>query len=204
MALRRVLLSLLPVGLVVFALSLVACGGPPDATDGSATASGTVSTPTPDPRPTPASSKGPARNLPKPVLPEAAKQNTEEGFAAFTQYWFDTVTYARETGDIGPLSESSQPSCKMCQFQIDKAKELHQDGGWSVGPRRTVSSFQANMAIDAVGNVMALFSLDESASTRFDRDGSAVKSYEGGTAEGAQVIYARFDSAWTTVEAGRA
>jgi hypothetical protein len=123
MALRRCLRLFLTVLVLVLLLALNACAveSPASSSAPSATAD---APPTPDPRPTPASSKGPARNLPRPVLPESAKQNTKEGFEAFTQYWFDTIRYARETGDVTPLKEASQKSCKMCQFQIDKASQI--------------------------------------------------------------------------------
>src|SRR5437899_770958 len=96
MALRRLLF--LPTALLALLL-LSACGSSP----GTGAAPSVTASPSPPPsvdsRPTPASSKGPARNVPKPELPEAAKQNTKEGFAAFTQYWFDTIAYSLETAD---------------------------------------------------------------------------------------------------------
>ncbi|MGN6404318.1 DUF6318 family protein [Sinomonas sp.] len=203
MALRRCLRSLLIVLLLALLLPLNACGGESPASSSAASASA-AAPPTADPRPTPASSKGPARNLERPVLPESAKQNTKEGFEAFTQYWFDTIRYARETGDVTPLREASQKSCKMCQFQIDKASQIHTDGGWSVGPVRVVRDFQADMVLDPNRNVIAYFLLEESGSVNYAKDGSVLTRYPAGTAEGAQVVFAHFDGTkWTIAEAGR-
>ncbi|WP_171042267.1 DUF6318 family protein [Sinomonas gamaensis] len=204
MALRRCLRLFLTVLVLVLLLALNACAveSPASSAAPSATA---AAPPTTDPRPTPASSKGPARNLPRPVLPESAKQNTKEGFEAFTQYWFDTIRYARETGDVTPLKEASQKSCKMCQFQIDKASQIHANGGWSVGPVRAVRDFQADMILDPNKNVIAYFVLEESGSINYSKDGSVLTRHAAGTAEGAQVVYAHFDGTkWTIAEAGRA
>ena len=41
----------------------------------------------------------PARNVPVPTLPEAAKEETFDGAKAFMQYWQDSVQYLVQTGD---------------------------------------------------------------------------------------------------------
>lgn len=213
-SLRSSLCCLFFSALLVFLAPLGVAGcGAPDAGLASSSASPSSRTttavppasPSPDPRPTPASSAGPARNLPRPALPEAAKQNTQEGFAAFTQYWFDTVTYARETGDTEPLRAASLPTCKMCQLQITKASEIHAGGGWSVGPVRTVRRFETDLLLDPNRNAVGYFFLDESGSATFSSDGSIFSQYPAATANGSQTIYAHFDGMmWITAEAGRA
>ncbi|WP_420821093.1 DUF6318 family protein [Sinomonas gamaensis] len=175
MALRRCLRLFLTVLILVLLLPLNACAveSPASSSAPSATAD---APPTPDPRPTPASSKGPARNLPRPVLPESAKQNTKEGFEAFTQYWFDTITYALETGDSAPLKESSLPDCKICNDYIERSASLKTSGSWAVGPIWKTEDIQVDMRADSRGQISAYFFLIEADSVEYSTDGSVRKT----------------------------
>ncbi|WP_428985732.1 DUF6318 family protein [Sinomonas terricola] len=188
--------------MLALALLLPACSGAPKAEGPSASASPS-STPTPDPRPTPASSNGPARNVPRPVLPEAAKQNTKEGFAAFTQYWFDTVTYGLETGDSGPLREISLPDCKMCASWITSSNNVSRTGQWQIAPRWNASSFVSDMTPDSEGRIVGNFTLEESESKTYSSAGVVIEENRGGRLTGIQSIYAeRSNESWVTAEAG--
>ncbi|WP_255732853.1 DUF6318 family protein [Sinomonas terrae] len=209
LALRRLLACFL---LFVCLLAIPACGAPADAKGGPSpsdsatepTAASSSSGPSPDPRPTPASSRGPARNVPPPVLPEAAKQNTAEGFEAFTQYWFDTVTYGLETGDSRPLREISLPECKMCASYLATIEKSTSLGNWSVGPKWTVSHFTSDLIPDPAGRRAAFFQLDESSSTDHGANGTDT-THSGGTEMALQAIYAVYkDALWLTAEAGGA
>ena len=135
MALRRCLRSFLIVLLLALLLPLNACGAETPAASSTAPSASASAPPAADPRPTPASSKGPARNLERPVLPESAKQNTKEGFEAFTQYWLNSVTYAFESGDIEPLELASESTCKVCGEFKTEARRLHDERGWAAGPK---------------------------------------------------------------------
>jgi hypothetical protein len=161
--------------------------------------------PSSDPRPTPASSNGPARNLPRPQLPETAKQNTEQGFEAFTQFWFDAITYVMETGDPRPVNEISSPSCKMCQRQVEKANRLYEGGGWGIGPQRMVKGFKSTMVAGADKSVAAVFLFEELASVTYSKAGDVGIRYMGGMIGGVQAIHARFDEGkWVALEVGPA
>ena len=195
-------------GVVAVCLALTACGprSGEAAPSGASTSAAPVSSPpTPDPRPTPASSTGAARNLPRPELPAIAKQNTKEGFAAFTQYWLDTVTYGLETGDAGPLKEISFPDCKMCNGYIERAETAKSKGEWNVGPKWTVQAFQSNMTLDPLGQCEGLFFLEESGSIRYSSPGVAFKSIEATRDESPKAAYAAYTSdGWKMSQAGRA
>ncbi|MDQ4502735.1 DUF6318 family protein [Sinomonas sp. ASV322] len=204
MALRRAFRALLPTALLALLLPLSGCGGAPQA-DGPSVSGSQGSTPTPDPRPTPASSKGPARNLPRPVLPEAAKQNTKEGFAAFTQYWFDTVTYGLETGDSSALREISLPDCQMCNGYIEQSDKVKQGIGWHVGPRWTVSTFTSDMSVDPYKQALGYFFLTESPSEDYDRSGRLTERLEPERDTHPKAIYAvHKDGRWLAAQAGQA
>src|SRR6478736_5308400 len=81
-------------------------------------ATSSSASPTPTPTPTasykPADASGRAQNVPVPVLPEAAKAETKEGLEAFARYWYSALSYAYETGDMGPLDSVSAPTCASC------------------------------------------------------------------------------------------
>jgi hypothetical protein len=143
--------------------------------------------------------------VPRPQLPEAAKQNTAQGFAAFTQFWFDAITYAMETGDPRPVKEISAPSCRMCQSQLEKARRLYDGGGWAIGPQRTVKNFESTMAPSADNSVAGVFLFEESASVAYSKAGDVGIRHTGGTIGRAQAIRARFDEGtWVAFEVGPA
>jgi hypothetical protein len=208
MAIRRCTLrSALPVLVLASALALSACSGGADAESqrpptGSASASATA-TPTPaaDSRPTPASSTGAARNLPRPQLPAAAKENTKAGFEAFTQYWFDTATYALESGDKEALAAISAADCKVCAGYL---KDIAA-GGWSVGPKWTTDAFVTDMKLDPLGQAVGYFMLDEGPSKWYDRSGTVTKDRKGGNNGQAKAIYATYSrGAWKARQLGQA
>lgn len=203
-AIRSVFAAL--AGVVAVCLALTACGpGPGEAaTSGASTSAAPVSSPvTPDPRRTPASSTGAARNLPRPELPEIAKQNTKEGFAAFTQYWLDTVTYAFEAGDVRPLTDASDAACRVCARFVQDARELHDRGQWSVGPRWTVQNPASDMIKDSRARVLGRYLAVESPSTEYGADSRIIRSFPGEPTGTWQEIYAVFGSeGWKTTETG--
>ncbi|MGY3566062.1 DUF6318 family protein [Sinomonas sp. RB5] len=210
MAIRRCTLrSALPVLAFASALALSGCSGGADAeSQGPPTASPSASataTPTPsvDSRPTPASSTGPARNLPKPEMPAAAKENTKAGFEAFTQYWLDTVTYAYETGDSAAITAVSDPGCKVCASMKKTVDSLYAGNGWSKGPKWTVSDFHSTMKIDPAGRAEGFYLVTEAPNQRFDASGRVTKDMKGTAEPAAQVIYGIFKAGeWKTAETG--
>ena len=206
MALRRALRLALPALATASLLALTGCAGGSTASPSpSASSASSAPTPTVDTRPTPASASAPARNLAAPELPEAAKQNTAEGFEAFTRYWFDTITYALETGDEAPLKAISKPTCKMCAAFWDEAIADREAGRWGVGPRWTISGFVPDMTPDPLGQVQGLFTVAESPSSKHTDGGVTVSTSAGGEVGGNQVIYAQFvEGRWLAAEAGGA
>ena len=71
----------------------------------------------------PATAEGPAENVPLPVMPEIAKEESKEGLEAFAEYWFGLVNYGYETGDTSRIRELSSPGCELCEsFYVDMEK----------------------------------------------------------------------------------
>lgn len=81
----------------------------------------------------PATLEHPARNVPKPVMPEEAKQETEAGAQAFLDYRTDAVWYAFQTGDTSLVREVTAESCEQCFGQFDSIDNVYSKGGWMAG-----------------------------------------------------------------------
>lgn len=114
----------------------------PSSTTASPTTSASVpaASATPESPPTsavykPADAKGKAENVPVPVMPELAKENSKAGLEAFIGYWFQTLSYAYETGDSKTASDLSSPTCALCQHLLKSVSANYTDGRWLSGGR---------------------------------------------------------------------
>lgn len=81
----------------------------------------------------PATLEHPARNVPKPVMPEEAKQETEAGAQAFLNYYAYAGWYAYQTGDTSYMREIVAPSCEVCIEEMDLVDEIYSNNDWAVG-----------------------------------------------------------------------
>jgi hypothetical protein len=172
-ALRYALSALLLSG----SLLVSGCGGGatagPSPTGGPSSAAATA-----DPRPTPASSTAPARNVPVPALPEAAKQNTREGFEAFVRHYIDLLDYAYQTGDTKPALAAAAPDCTMCNTITSDVKKTYTTGKWIVGGDLTLESYASDGTPDVDEIWFAYLKISQRPFTDFSTDGP------GGSASG--------------------
>lgn len=119
-------------------------GSPPSETSSTTAsptpgASGSVAPASPSGSATPsgvykaADAKGKAQNVPVPVMPELAKENTKEGLEAFIRYWYAQQNYAIETGDQSIWSILSTEECLTCK-RIEKGlHDSYINGRWTSG-----------------------------------------------------------------------
>lgn len=93
----------------------------------------------------PATLEHPARNVPRPVMPEAAKAETEEGAQAFLNYRADAQWYSIQTGDTSLVREVTSTDCAKCTEQYNSYDEIYSQGDWAAGgfetPKITPGSF---------------------------------------------------------------
>lgn len=54
----------------------------------------------------PSSAEGPAKNVPIPKMPAAAKEKSTDGASAFAEYYFELINYSIETNDSEPLKST--------------------------------------------------------------------------------------------------
>jgi hypothetical protein len=92
----------------------------------------------------PADAKGRAQNVPVPVKPALADKNSKEGLEAFAKYWFETLSYAYETGDTRLMASASRPSCRFCNGLRDNVESAWQGNKWIVGGKIQTPSVRGN------------------------------------------------------------
>lgn len=144
--------------LTVSALALSGCsngdappGGPSAGAPSSASPSASVSpsaSPTPKPTPVykPADAKSRAQNVPVPVKPALADKNSKEGLEAFSKYWFQTLSYAYETGDTALMESMSGPNCRFCNSLRDNINNAWQGKNWIAGGKIQTPSVRAKFS----------------------------------------------------------
>lgn len=134
----------------------------------------TSSTPTPTPTPTayvPASEKAPAQNVPVPVMPEAAKQQTKEGWEAFAKYFIEELNYMVETNDPSRVEKLSVGDCDFCRTEIDFANFANEQKQWAVGGRYAFESARTQLEKDRLGNVGGTIVISRAAGSYVDIQG---------------------------------
>ncbi|MBT8159856.1 MULTISPECIES: DUF6318 family protein [Arthrobacter] len=126
------------------------------ALDGSLGASGDPSvsvTATPTPTATAvyrlADATGKAQNVRIPMLPEEANANSEDGVEAFARYWFQTLSYAYETGDVTAWSANMSPHCKFCTRLKEGLDSAYSNGRWLVGGKILTPSIESKYKPEA-------------------------------------------------------
>ncbi|GAA2123117.1 DUF6318 family protein [Kocuria atrinae] len=85
----------------------------------------------------PATLEHPARNVPKPVMPEEAKQETEAGAQAFLDYRTDAQWYLMQTGDASLVRKVTSNSCEACERQFTQTEDVYSSGHWVAGGLET-------------------------------------------------------------------
>lgn len=95
----------------------------------------------------------------KPEAPAEMTQQSPEGAQATLRYMLDSYAYMMATGDTESWEGSISPECQVCVQFVANAKQLHTQGGWSVGGEFTVGAmtFQGNGEPPASGIATAEF-----------------------------------------------
>jgi hypothetical protein len=137
-----------------------------------------ASTPTASatPEPSPASSAGPAANIPVPVKPALADQNSAEGLEAFTKYWFELFSYGYETNDWAPYEAVTDPGCRTCGKYVDIVKGIYDKGQYIEGGSFTLEDFDTDFTVNTQGSVQAFVTNGQSDITFYGSSGTAIRT----------------------------
>lgn len=144
--------------LAVAALGLTACGGDADGEPGSSASPATsavaaeTATPSATPKYKPASADGPAENVPLPKMPSEASLKSQQGLEAFIPYWFETMSYAYETGDLDPVRSVTDSECSLCAALSKDIENWTLKGRWIVGGQLEVTEVEDRFVETTAGN----------------------------------------------------
>ena len=68
---------------------------------------------------------------PAPAKPPQMNEESAEGAAASVGYFLNLYRYAFMTGKTNEVDSMSENGCVFCKSVIDRANQLHKDGGWA-------------------------------------------------------------------------
>ena len=176
-----------------------ATAAPESSRPSAATSASPSATPTPTASYKPADASGKAQNVPVPELPEAAKAETKEGLEAFARYWYSTLTYAYETGDVGPLERVSSASCVSCGRVKDVVQGWHSEGRWIAGGAMVVEGAQTKFIETRSAEYQVLIQVRQEALNYYKADKTLDERAEPSPAIGDLMIATYGDGAWTAV-----
>ncbi|NKG19459.1 DUF6318 family protein [Paeniglutamicibacter terrestris] len=172
----------------------------PTASNPTATASSspptTSSSPSikPTPKPIPASSTGPAKNWPVPVMPDAAKKNTEAGIKAFTEHYYELVEYTIQTNDTKPIKKVSKRTCLECgNVFIDPFDNNKKAGSWMTGAEFNVT---VTRAILQLPQGISLYTTTQGEMNLFMSDGTLQGTFPATPKPAPLMMILRFDRGW--------
>ena len=171
---------------LAFSFALTSCqdGNDPAATtspsESPAAASPTASpspTKSQPPKPVPASAEGPAKNIPVPEMPDAAKQNSKNGAISFAEHYFDVVNYSIATTTTDELKKLTSRQCKLCAEQlidpIDAAVDIK---AWQVGGEYDYDFVDLLEPVD--NKAVAIFNFDAAAQKLYREPHKVLKTWE--------------------------
>lgn len=194
-------------GVALAALLLTGCG--PDDDDGAAASSSSTassaaassSEPGPDATPAdyvPASLDGPAQNVPKPVMPDLAKEESRDGAQAFLDYWSDAKWYAYETGDASLVRDVTSRHCEACEAEFEDIETIYDKGLWTVGGRDSIVIQDSDLvkAADGIYKPVVEYTRE---SGKLIRDGKVERDAPGEPSDPSLVYLDHTDGKWVYI-----
>ena len=120
------------------------------------TESSVTPTPTPTTRYKPGSAKGPAENVPLPVVPVEAKTASKVGLEAFAEYWYETANYGYETGDTSLTQAVSGPECETCANYFEVVEGGYIGDDWMANSAIEVLQVHSDYVLTPDGRYQAV------------------------------------------------
>ena len=134
-----------------------------------------------------------------PVLPDAAKVETKEGLEAFARYWYSTLSYAYETGDIEPLELVSSPTCVSCGRVKEVVQGWNSEGRWLAGGKMIVEGVQTKFIETNPAEYQVVVQVYQDALSYYRADKTLDEKTEPSPASGDIMVASYADGAWRAV-----
>ncbi|WP_238703273.1 DUF6318 family protein [Arthrobacter sp. TS-15] len=148
----------------------------------------------------PADAKGKAQNVPVPVMPDLAKENSKAGLEAFIGYWYAQLSYVGETGDMSAWLPLISQECRLCLRLQESGEDGYVNGRWLAGGKITVPAIELQWTADALKS--AKVQVIQEQIDYYNADGSIGRTRSEASND-AFALFARFaDGAWTVVDLG--
>ncbi|BCW52058.1 DUF6318 family protein [Arthrobacter sp. StoSoilB13] len=174
---------------------------PTSGASGSPSAAGSSATTAPSGVYKPANAKGKAQNVPVPVMPELAKENTKEGLEAFIRYWYAQLSYVDETGDMSSWLPLISRDCRLCIRLQESGEDGYTKGRWLAGGKISVPVVEVQWGAEN-GGPWAKVQVVQEAINYYNADGTAGRASDEQSND-AFAFFAKFaDDKWTVVDLG--
>lgn len=150
----------------------------------------------------PADSKGKAENVPVPVMPELAKENSKAGLEAFIRYWYATYSYALETGELGEWSACTEMTTRAAKAHRESVELNYVENRWIAGGRLTTPTIEISWEADGLKPHAAKVQVLQEAIQYFDAPGAKGQEDSPST-NTADAVFSRFENnAWRVTDYG--
>nr|WP_286158892.1 DUF6318 family protein [Arthrobacter sp. EpRS71] len=150
----------------------------------------------------PADAQGKAQNVPVPVMPELAKENSKAGLEAFIGYWYATYSYAIETGDLALWKLLTNAEIPVAIAHEESVNLNYIDGRWIAGGKLTTPVIEVIWNSPATGTYSAKVQVIQEAIQYFDAGGTKGQKDSAAT-NTADAVFAKYtDGAWRVTDYG--
>ena len=149
----------------------------------------------------PADAKGKAQNVPVPVMPELAKENSKAGLEAFIGYWYAQLNYSYESGETGTLRPLSAANCSWCTSLRESVEAAWQDGRWVTGAGIRTAAVEMDFDPARSSQVAIVQVIQEAVEIRND-DGSLYQDPTPATNSASRAEFEFTDERWIMVDLG--
>ncbi|WP_232481444.1 DUF6318 family protein [Arthrobacter sp. YN] len=148
----------------------------------------------------PADAKGKAENVPVPVMPELAKENSKAGLEAFIGYWYAQLSYVDETGDMSSWLPLISEDCRLCLRLRESAEDGYTDGRWLTGGKISVPVVEVLWRDNSIQS--AKVQVIQQQIDYYNADGSIGRSSSEASND-AFALFAKYvDGSWIVVDLG--
>ncbi|WP_369745326.1 DUF6318 family protein [Paenarthrobacter sp. AMU7] len=150
----------------------------------------------------PADAKGKAENVPVPVMPELAKENSKAGLEAFIGYWYATYSYAIETGDLAAWKKVTDTTIPVAVAHEESVYLNYTDGRWMAGGTLETPVIDVVWNESGSGVSSAKVQVIQEAIQYFDADGTKGQSDSVGTNTADALFTTYMSGAWKVTNYG--